>query len=73
MQELISSHDYAIVDRFTNDFICWLCTSGGVGWLADDDGAIPDTLLGFVSAHDRATRAAVADKVGTDCIRIVSC
>ena len=72
MQELVSTHNYAIVDRFTDEFICWLCTNGGFGWLADDDGVIPDTLLGFVSTRDKATRAAIVDKVGTDCIRIVS-
>ena len=71
-EQLVSTHNYAIVDRFTNTLICWLCTNGGFAWLCDDDGDIPDTLMGFESTHDRATRAAIADKIGTDCFRIAS-
>lgn len=74
MQELVSTHDYSIVDRFTNKVICTLCTNGGFGWLRDREGDIPDTIIGFVSTHDAETRRAIADMVGTDkeLVRIVS-
>jgi hypothetical protein len=70
--QLISTHDFAIVDRFTNSLIVVLCTCGGFAWLRDDEGDIPDTLIGYESTRSRATRAAIADKIGTDCFRIVS-
>lgn len=74
MNELVSTHDYALVERFTNKVICTLCTNGGFAWLRDDEGVIPDTLIGFVSTHDAATRRAIASLVGIDreFVRIVS-
>ena len=75
MNELISTHDYTIFDRFTNKLICTLSTNGGFAWLRDREGDIPDTVIGFVSTHDVETRRAIADMVGTDkeLMRIVSC